>query len=41
MSSEDEPERVDFHPPATWASDFKVLKSMIFANVQGDTQQVN
>ena len=35
----DEPERIDYHPPATWSSDYQVLKSMIFANVQGSTQQ--
>lgn len=29
----------DYHPPATWASDLQVLKSMWFANVKGDTQQ--
>lgn len=36
---QDEPERTDFNPPASWAADFQVLKSMMFANVQGDTQQ--
>ena len=35
----DEPERVDYHPPATWASDFQVLKSLYFADVKGETQQ--
>lgn len=35
----DEPVRVDYHPPATWSSDLQVLKSMIFADVKGDTQQ--
>jgi len=40
MSSQSqEPKRVDYHPPATWASDYQVLKSMIFADVKGDTQQ--
>ena len=33
------PARVDYHPEATWASDLQVLKSMIFADVKGDTQQ--
>lgn len=32
-------EVVEYHPPATWLSDFQVLKSMIFANVKGKTQQ--
>jgi len=35
----DEPERVDYQPKATWASDWQVLKSMIFADVKGKTQQ--
>ena len=30
---------VDYHPPATWESDFQVLKSMLFADVKGNTQQ--
>lgn len=30
----------DYHPPATWSSDYQVLKSMIFADVKGSTQQV-
>lgn len=38
-SGRDEPERVDYHPPATFASDLMVLKSMIFADVKGSTQQ--
>jgi len=29
----------DYHKPATWASDWQVLKSMMFADVKGDTQQ--
>lgn len=33
------PDRVDYHPPATWSSDLQVLKSMIFADVKGETQQ--
>jgi len=37
--TEAEPDRVDYHPPATWASDYQVLKSMIFADVKGSTQQ--
>jgi S-adenosylmethionine-diacylgycerolhomoserine-N-methlytransferase len=35
----EKPEIVDYHPPATWSSDFQVLKSMIFADVKGETQQ--
>ena len=31
----DEPERIDYQPVATWASDLQVLKSMIFADVKG------
>lgn len=31
---------VDYHPPATWSSDYQVLKSMVFADVKGNTQQV-
>ena len=38
-NSSDEPIRVDYQPNATWSSDIQVLQSMIFANVQGDTQQ--
>lgn len=34
-----EPKRIDYQPNATWASDLQVLKSMIFADVKGDTQQ--
>ena len=30
---------VDYHPPATWSSDFQVLLSMIFAKIQGSTHQ--
>lgn len=37
--SEPEPELVDYHPPATWAADFQVLKSMWFADVQGENHQ--
>ena len=33
-----EPERIDYQPEATWASDLQVLRSMIFADVHGDTQ---
>ncbi len=29
----------DYVEPATWASDWQVLKSMIFADVKGETQQ--
>ena len=36
---EGEPVRRDYQPPATWASDWQVLKSMIFADVKGETQQ--
>ena len=36
---EGEPVRRDYQPPATWASDLQVLKSMIFADVKGATQQ--
>lgn len=36
---EGEPARIDYQPPATWASDLQVLKSMIFADVKGKTQQ--
>eukprot|EP01036_Dinobryon_divergens_P044613 gene44613-59535_t len=32
-------EVVDYHPPATWKSDLQVLLSMIFANIEGNTQQ--
>lgn len=35
----EDPERIDYHPPATFASDLKVLKSMLFADVHGATQQ--
>lgn len=35
----DKPEVKDYQPPATWASDWQVLKSMILADVKGDTQQ--
>jgi hypothetical protein len=38
MSSTDEPPRIDYQPPATWESDLQVLRSMIFADVQGATQ---
>jgi S-adenosylmethionine-diacylgycerolhomoserine-N-methlytransferase len=38
-NGDEEPQRVDYHPDATWASDYQVLKSMIFADVKGDTQQ--
>jgi hypothetical protein len=34
-----EPKRVDYQPKATWASDLQVLKSMMFADVKGSTQQ--
>jgi S-adenosylmethionine-diacylgycerolhomoserine-N-methlytransferase len=34
-----EPERIDYQPNATWSSDLQVLKSMIFADVKGSTQQ--
>ena len=34
-----EPKRIDYQPNATWASDLQVLKSMIFADVKGSTQQ--
>jgi len=37
--SVDGPARVDYHPPATWESDFQVLKSMWFADVKGESQQ--
>ena len=37
-NKEDEPERIDYQPEATLASDIQVLRSMIFANVQGNTQ---
>uniref|UniRef100_A0A6T5VPN0 Methyltransferase type 11 domain-containing protein n=1 Tax=Chromulina nebulosa TaxID=96789 RepID=A0A6T5VPN0_9STRA len=39
MSSNDDKVVTDYHPPATWSSDYKVLKSMIFADVHGNTQQ--
>ena len=39
MNRGSEPERIDYHPPSTWASDYQVLKSMMFADVKGDTQQ--
>jgi len=35
----DSPIVKDYQPEATWASDFQVLKSMIFADVKGETQQ--
>ena len=38
MSVDKEPERIDYQPEATFASDLQVLKSMIFADVRGDTQ---
>lgn len=38
-TSDDEPERIDYQPKATWASDWQVLKSMFFADVKGSTQQ--
>ena len=34
-----EPKRIDYQPNATWSSDLQVLKSMIFADVKGSTQQ--
>jgi hypothetical protein len=34
-----EPKRIDYQPKATWASDWQVLKSMMFADVKGSTQQ--
>lgn len=34
-----EPKRIDYQPSATWASDLRVLKSMVFADVKGSTQQ--
>lgn len=37
-NSADEPERIDYHPPATWESDYQVLKSMIFTDLNGATQ---
>lgn len=36
---EEEPKRIDYQPPATLESDVKVLQSMIFADVRGETQQ--
>ena len=30
---------IDYQPKATWESDWQVLKSMIFADVKGKTQQ--
>lgn len=38
-SREEEPERIDYQPPATWASDLQVLRSMVFADVRGESQQ--
>ena len=38
-ANDDKPQVIDYHPPATWESDFQVLKSMIFADVKGETQQ--
>lgn len=38
-NNNDEPEIQDYHPEATWSSDFEVLKAMIFADIKGDTQQ--
>ena len=35
---DDEPERIDYQPEATFSSDLQVLRSMIFADVHGDTQ---
>jgi hypothetical protein len=35
----DKPVITDYQPSATWSSDFQVLKSMIFADVRGSTQQ--
>eukprot|EP00607_Mallomonas_marina_P010106 CAMPEP_0182420978 /NCGR_PEP_ID=MMETSP1167-20130531/6117_1 /TAXON_ID=2988 /ORGANISM="Mallomonas Sp, Strain CCMP3275" /LENGTH=191 /DNA_ID=CAMNT_0024597611 /DNA_START=141 /DNA_END=713 /DNA_ORIENTATION=- len=32
-------EVIDYHPPATWKSDFQVLMAMIFADTRGTTQQ--
>lgn len=32
-------EVAEYHPPATWKSDFQVLLSMIFADIKGTTQQ--
>jgi hypothetical protein len=42
MSISDENNMIvtDYHPPATWASDIQVLRSMVFADVKGTTQQV-
>jgi len=37
---EEEPKRIDYQPPATLESDAKVLQSMIFADVRGDTQVI-
>ena len=34
-----EPERVDYHPPATWSGDIQVLKSILFADVKGENHQ--
>ena len=35
----DQPVVKDYQPPASWASDWQVLKSMMLADVKGDTQQ--
>lgn len=32
-------ERIDYHPQSSLSTDIQVLKSMIFADVKGDTQQ--
>jgi len=36
---DDEPERVDFKPPATWGSDLRVLGAIFNASISGETQQ--
>jgi len=35
----EEPKRIQYQPKATWASDFKVLRSMLMADIKGDSQQ--
>lgn len=37
--AKEEPQRVDYQPKATWASDLQVMKSMFLADVKGATQQ--
>lgn len=39
MNRDNEPQRVQYLPKATWSSDFKVLWSMLMADIKGDTQQ--